>query len=42
MRSFGAHVINKEELGKYRMRNAYLGRTYGDEEIVADLRRHLI
>lgn len=35
---FGAHVIDKEELGKYRMRNAYLGRTYGDEEIIADLR----
>jgi carbamoyltransferase len=35
---FGAHVISKEELGKYRMRNAYLGKTYSDEEIVADLR----
>jgi len=34
---FGAHVINREELGKYRMRNAYLGRNYSDEEIVADL-----
>lgn len=34
---YGAHVINGEEQGKYRFRNAYLGKTYSEEEILADL-----
>jgi carbamoyltransferase len=33
----GAHIIHREPPGKYRLRNAYLGRTYSDEEILADL-----
>ncbi len=33
----GAHIIHREPPGKYRLRNAYLGRAYSEEEILADL-----
>lgn len=34
---YGAHFVEKEEPGKYRFRNAYLGRTYSEEEILEAL-----
>jgi len=35
---YGAHFVEKEEPGKYRFKNAYLGRTYSEEEILDALR----
>jgi len=35
---YGAHIIAKEKLGKYSFKNAYLGRSYREEEIVATLK----
>lgn len=35
---YGAHIIVKEEFGKYSFKNAYLGRVYKEEEIVAVLK----
>jgi len=35
---YGAHVVNGEDPKKYRFKNAYLGRSYGEKEILDALR----
>ncbi|MCX5817875.1 MAG: carbamoyl transferase [Proteobacteria bacterium] len=35
---YGAHVINGEDPKKYRFKNAYLGRSYSEEEVLETLK----